>query len=1065
LSLRRHAPLGLLAALAFALALWSAGLAYAAFIDSATTQGILSYEGEPPDGDGDGIADTQDICPADPDDFLGEGETPGPPAVGDGCTQDAFFRSLAEHWAPVIYQDVDSTYVDADRITNFDYDSDVTPDWRGDNNWENLDDPRFLPLEAYAYYWVVESRTHWFVGYALFHPRDWGDQLAGLPAVLCLEDGPTFPLDPGEIAAEEGACHENDMEGALLTIRRDGSQFGQFLLMNTKFHTEFLDYVDNESPPSKAIVRSSGDALDGDVRFNETRPSHPRLYVEAIGHGVSGVPRLAIGPIGVNTEPWEITGFPGTEKDGIIYLPRGVVEPPVPGDPPTEAYELKSLQEIWSRRCDPQTFFRPDRFRGDSWADNLVQPPWGWEGLGAPIDFFLDPAQVIRENFDFSGTGIFPSLSYTGASVRPGPTDLQGIIACGAGSQEPRAKRAIVYIQGITSESKCVADGAEHDGEGFLDRAPAYLNSYLTSPWIRAHATVSDIVYFSYSGRYCDGGTGENGAAPDYDPIDTCNQGIDEQYAVALEGLIERVTNKTSGSKVTIVAHSQGGLIASYLVGRLRSDKPEFVRERIASVVTFDSFPEGIPGIAIPLLEWLYQDCPDDPSEGGVPPSVNDWNAWSLTSDVPEIAKNAAQPFGQDSYRVGFYTLNAEGDLIPNNADAMPDNLTDIRGEILHETIRDADDPSGDTDHTTIWDNETRRKQELVGCAVILAWPCDFSHSPVDPVVPNGVALATIDVPEGSPKARFTSSWVGSTVRLALTTPSGPIEPLDFDPVGSYVVGVNFESYELPDPEPGTWQLELLGLDVPPEGEEVALLAEITPPLDADGDQVPDVLDFCRDTPLAASVDANGCSDFQVDGDGDGVCDLGASSTGPSSCMGVDVCPDAAEDIDGYQDEDGCPDPDNDGDGIPDESDACPNESETANSFRDSDGCPEPCTNVIIGTESRDRLVGTPQADCIDGRAGRDHIWGLAGGDIIDGGSGNDLIFGGRGNDLVDGGPGNHVILGGEGDDQLTGGAGMDLILGDGGNDVMDGGEGFDFCFGGKGVDEAANCERRYSVP
>jgi OOP family OmpA-OmpF porin len=65
------------------------------------------------------------------------------------------------------------------------------------------------------------------------------------------------------------------------------------------------------------------------------------------------------------------------------------------------------------------------------------------------------------------------------------------------------------------------------------------------------------------------------------------------------------------------------------------------------------------------------------------------------------------------------------------------------------------------------------------------------------------------------------------------------------------------------------------------------------------------------------------------DSDGDGI---------PDS---ADKCPNAAEDKDGFEDEDGCPDPDNDRDGIPDAIDKCPNEAETKNGIDDDDGCPE----------------------------------------------------------------------------------------------------------------------------
>jgi OmpA-OmpF porin, OOP family len=55
----------------------------------------------------------------------------------------------------------------------------------------------------------------------------------------------------------------------------------------------------------------------------------------------------------------------------------------------------------------------------------------------------------------------------------------------------------------------------------------------------------------------------------------------------------------------------------------------------------------------------------------------------------------------------------------------------------------------------------------------------------------------------------------------------------------------------------------------------------------------------------------------------------------------VDKCPDAPEDRDGFEDEDGCPDPDNDKDHFLDRDDACPNEPETQNGIADGDGCPD----------------------------------------------------------------------------------------------------------------------------
>ena len=88
------------------------------------------------------------------------------------------------------------------------------------------------------------------------------------------------------------------------------------------------------------------------------------------------------------------------------------------------------------------------------------------------------------------------------------------------------------------------------------------------------------------------------------------------------------------------------------------------------------------------------------------------------------------------------------------------------------------------------------------------------------------------------------------------------------------------------------------------------------------------------------------------DGDKDGIKDA------------KDKCPKDAEDMDGYQDEDGCPDTDNDNDGILDKDDKCKNEAETKNGFEDEDGCPDenpiPKKQVLHGVKfsgSSDKLM------------------------------------------------------------------------------------------------------------
>jgi hypothetical protein len=98
---------------------------------------------------------------------------------------------------------------------------------------------------------------------------------------------------------------------------------------------------------------------------------------------------------------------------------------------------------------------------------------------------------------------------------------------------------------------------------------------------------------------------------------------------------------------------------------------------------------------------------------------------------------------------------------------------------------------------------------------------------------------------------------------------------------------------------------------------------------DSDLDGIPDATDRCPNAAedMDGFEDTDGCPD--VDNDGDGIPDVD------------DDCPNMGEDFDGFNDMDGCPDVDNDGDGIRDVDDKCPNAAETFNQFEDTDGCPD----------------------------------------------------------------------------------------------------------------------------
>jgi OOP family OmpA-OmpF porin len=131
------------------------------------------------------------------------------------------------------------------------------------------------------------------------------------------------------------------------------------------------------------------------------------------------------------------------------------------------------------------------------------------------------------------------------------------------------------------------------------------------------------------------------------------------------------------------------------------------------------------------------------------------------------------------------------------------------------------------------------------------------------------------------------------------------------------------------------------------------------PDFDNDDDGVPDESDKCpkEKEDVDEFQDDDGCPD--PDNDGDGVLDAAdqcPAEKGPAKgpkpgCpdedpdhdgvpRAADKCPDAAEDPDGFEDDDGCPDPDNDHDGVADAADACPGEKGEANAAAALNGCP-----------------------------------------------------------------------------------------------------------------------------
>ena len=292
---------------------------------------------------------------------------------------------IAFYYAPIHYQDTDSSNYRADYITRFDYDGNmVTTD-----NWENLTK---FPLAAHAYYSVVETCTHWFLSYGFFHPRDWTD------------------------GNEEE--HENDMEGLLTIVRKDGTPYGRLEGMITVFHLDFFSFTPPGSP-----LRNGHENIDGTLTLQQYEGSwRPLTVQQAKGHGLKAFPFTS-----------DFQGKPN--QDGIIYYPSRVnAGVPTSGNDRHVDYRLIDFFApggLWQRQLDEaplsrnqaQTFAKWGALKGDggggcgesfsspfrTCATDSPHPPWGWDDQDdGPVyvgEMALDPAHLTAHYF--SGLGNF----------------------------------------------------------------------------------------------------------------------------------------------------------------------------------------------------------------------------------------------------------------------------------------------------------------------------------------------------------------------------------------------------------------------------------------------------------------------------------------------------------------------------------------------------------------------------------------------------------------------------------------------------------------------------------
>ncbi len=340
-------------------------------------------------------------------------------------------QQIAYQCAPVILQKVNRDNPRGDFITRIDFTdpgdlTSLTRNWSAVNDpvknaqvWEAIrktEQPKFTyNLLPHVYYSVVETHSHYFVLYAVYHPQDWE-----APDTPWRHEGPKWTAFDSE--------HEHDMEGALIIAgKREKLEDLRADAMITISHWWFYSYANwqlrnsqnQEIPvfPGPAANRYRGsrvnkENLDGHLwaiwHTDElgTEILRPKLYVEGKGHDMKG----------------DKTGWGGGDRiirycpsilqaDEPSFFETDSENPAVklrhkdtfddPGGKPEKdvcRYELIDIFEpnthefeargLWASRDNPKVFLVDDRgqdcFVTQRTQDGKLEsgsakPPWSWD--------------------------------------------------------------------------------------------------------------------------------------------------------------------------------------------------------------------------------------------------------------------------------------------------------------------------------------------------------------------------------------------------------------------------------------------------------------------------------------------------------------------------------------------------------------------------------------------------------------------------------------------------------------------------------------------------------------
>ncbi len=313
---------------------------------------------------------------------------------------------LARRYAPWIFHASHKTKGRQDIPTRVDFDGDM----RGDNNWEHFPLYELIPT---VYYACLESETHYFLTYHLFHPRDWSFFDFGIHTT-----------------------HENDGENLQVVVEKSS---GEVVLLVTQAHFKAFAYALQSSNIGGGAQGLRGDFLlmneEGEL---DSQGKHVCVFVEEGGHGIYSA----------SDECAKLDLVPGSklvfEDYGFVLHPASegeeVGEPVLGTSGKAFGYKLESsLESFWKpflqgvlvgegklldgavRYQDERNllmlprYYEANRFSGPLGPDRGISPfAFDFSFCEGQVGWlFFDPAKRYSETLEIAGPWSFVYQDYS----------------------------------------------------------------------------------------------------------------------------------------------------------------------------------------------------------------------------------------------------------------------------------------------------------------------------------------------------------------------------------------------------------------------------------------------------------------------------------------------------------------------------------------------------------------------------------------------------------------------------------------------------------------------------